>query len=320
MMKLERIYRSAVEMGIAKDPRGKEGIKQVLTDARKEYEGLKGAKKRYFDKERLSNPFADTRILYGKSDLEVKNVIAGIDVEAPELMLVDRLRQSGSRIDLCIAHHPEGRALAALADVMSLQADMWARFGVPVNIGDALIGERMAEIRRAFLPQNHERPVQAAELLDVPLMCIHTPADNLVTDYLSRLFKRKKPRLVGDIIDVILEEPEYGKSAERGVSPSVFVGDEKNRAGELFVDMTGGTEGPVPALEKLAQAGVGTIISMHMADKLRTEAEKQHINVVVAGHIPSDNIGLNLFLDQLEKQGVKSRGFSGLQRVSRLKK
>jgi hypothetical protein len=319
-MKLERIYRSAVEMGIAKDPRGKEGIKQVLTDARKEYEGLKGARKRYFDKERLSNPFADTRILYGKSDLEVKNVIAGIDVEAPELMLVDRLRQSGSKIDLCIAHHPEGRALAALADVMSLQADMWARFGVPVNIGDALIGERMAEIRRAFLPQNHERPVQAAELLDVPLMCIHTPADNLVTDYLSRLFKRKKPRLVGDIIDVLLEEAEYGKSAERGVPPSVFVGDEKKRAGELFVDMTGGTEGPVPALEKLAQAGVGTIISMHMADKLRAEAEKQHVNVVVAGHIPSDNIGLNLLLDQLEKKGVKSRGFSGLQRISRLKK
>lgn len=319
-MKLERIYRLAVEIGIAKDPRGKDGIEQVLKDAQKEYEDLKGAKKRYFDKERLTNPFSDTRILCGRPDLEVKSVIAGVDVEAPEVMIVDRLRQSGSKIDLCIAHHPEGRALAALADVMSLQADMWARFGVPVNIGDALIGERMAEIRRAFLPQNHERPVQAAELLDVPFMCIHTPADNLVTDYLNRLFKRKKPRLVGDIIDIILEEPEYGKSAERGVPPSVFVGDEKKRTGELFVDMTGGTEGPVPVLEKLAQAGVGTIVSMHMADKLRTEAEKQHINVVVAGHVPSDNVGLNLFLDQLEKKGVKTRGFSGLQRVSRLEK
>jgi len=319
-MKLERIYRSAVELGITKDPRGKEGVRQALEDSRKEYEGLKGTRKRYFDKERLTNPFSDTRILHGKGDLEVKSVIAGIDVEAPEIILVDRLRQSGNKIDLCIAHHPEGRALAALADVMSVQSDMWARFGVPVNIGDALIGERMAEIRRAFLPQNHERPVQAAELLDVPFMCIHTPADNLVTDYLERLLKRKKPRLVRDIIDVLLEEPEYSKSAERGVPPSVFVGDEKKRAGELFVDMTGGTEGPVPALEKLAQAGVGTIISMHMADKLRTEAEKQHINVVVAGHVPSDNIGLNLFLDKLEKQDVRSRGFSGLQRVSRLKK
>ncbi|MBK5093243.1 MAG: NGG1p interacting factor NIF3 [Actinobacteria bacterium] len=319
-MKIERIYRSAVELGIAKDPRGKEGVRQALDDAGKEYEGLKGARKRYFDKERLNNPFSDTRILYGRADLEVKSVIAGIDVETPEIMLVDRLRQTGVKIDLCIAHHPEGRALAALADVMSLQADMWAGFGVPINIGDALIEDRMAEIRRAFLPQNHERPVQAAELLDVPLMCVHTPADNLVTDHLNRLLKRKKPRLVGDIIDILLEEPEYGKSAERGVSPSVLVGDEKKRAGELFVDMTGGTEGPVPALEKLAQAGVGTIITMHMADKLRTEAEKQHINVVAAGHIPSDNIGLNLFLDQLEKQGVKTRGFSGLQRVSRLKK
>ena len=319
-MKLEQIYRLAVELGIAKDPRGKDGVKQALEDSRKEYEGLKGPRKRYFDKEKLANPFSDTRILYGKGQLEVKSLIAGIDIESPEIILVDRLRQVGSKIDLCIAHHPEGRALAALADVMSLQSDMWARFGVPVNIGDALIGERMAEIRRAFLPQNHERPVQAAQLLDVPLMCVHTPADNLVTDYLTRLLKRRKPRLVGDIMDILLEEPEYSRSAEKGVPPSVFAGDEKKRAGELFVDMTGGTEGPVPALEKLAQAGVGTIVSMHMADKMRTEAEKQHINVVVAGHVASDNIGLNLFRDQLEKKGVKSLGFSGLERVSRLRK
>src|SRR5450756_2733976 len=117
-MKLERIYRSAVELGITKDPRGKEGVRQALEDSRKEYEGLKGTRKRYFDKERLTNPFSDTRILHGKGDLEVKSVIAGIDVEAPEIILVDRLRQSGNKIDLCIAHHPEGRALAALADVM----------------------------------------------------------------------------------------------------------------------------------------------------------------------------------------------------------
>ena len=59
---------------------------------------------------------------------------------------------------------------------------------------------------------------------------------------------------------------------------------------------------------------------MHMGDKLKAEAEKQHINVVIAGHIASDNIGVNLFLDRLEKQGVKAQGFSGFQRFSRLAK
>lgn len=319
-MKLEEIYRTAVKMGIRKDPRGKEEVEQVLQDARKEYDGLKGDEKRFFDKEKLTNPFADTRILFGSPDLEIKNAIAGIDVETPELILVDRLRQKESKIDLCISHHPEGRALASLADVMSVHADVWAGFGVPVNIGDALIAERMKEVRRSLLPQNHQRPIDSARLLDVPFMCVHTPADNLVTDYLNRLLKRAKPRLVRDVIDLLLEQEEYRNAAKRGMGPLVLVGDRKNRAGEILVDMTGGTGGPASAIEKLAQAGVGTIVGMHMGEKLRKEAEKQHISVVIAGHIASDSIGINLFLDELEKKGVRSVGFSGLDRVSLVKK
>lgn len=319
-MKLNKIYSLAVELGASRDPRGKEGIRSALDDARKQYDGLKGDEKKFFDKERMTNPFADTRILYGNPDIEVKSLIVGVDVEAPELLLVDRLRQKGDKIDLCLAHHPEGRALAQLSDVMGLQADVWAGFGVPINIGDALISERMQEIRRALMPQNHQRPIDTARLLDIPFMCVHTPADNLVTDYLTRLFRNRKPRLVGDVIDLLLKEKEYRASAERGMPPTAIVGDRKNRAGDILVDMTGGTEGPVSALERLGQAGVGTIVAMHMGDKLKAEAEKQHINVVIAGHIASDNIGVNLFLDRLEKKGVKAAGFSGFQRFSRLGK
>jgi hypothetical protein len=319
-VKLEQVYRLAVEVGTSKDPRGKDGVKQVLDDARKEYDGLKGDDRRFFDKERLVNPFADTRILYGEPGLDVSNVLAGIDIEVPELLLADRLREKGAKIDLCISHHPEGPALAALSDVMRVQADIWAGQGVPINVGEALITERMSEIRRALLPQNHQRPIDTARLLDMPFICVHTPADNLVTDYLSRLLKRAKPRLVGDVVDLLLKEKEYRASAERGMPPTTLVGDRKNRAGELLVDMTGGTEGPPSAMEKLAQAGVGTIIGMHMGDKLKAEAEKHHINVVIAGHIASDNIGVNLFLDQLERKGVKAQGFSGFQRFSRLRK
>ncbi|HEY5501979.1 MAG TPA: hypothetical protein VIJ97_01580 [Candidatus Anoxymicrobiaceae bacterium] len=316
-MKLEQIYKLAVEVGISKDPRGKEGVRQVLDDAASEYEKLKGDDKKFFDTQRLTNPFADTRILFGDPATEVKNIIAGIDLEGPELILADRLREKGRKIDLCLSHHPEGAALAGLSDVMALQADVWASHGVPINVGEALISERMGEIRRALLPQNHQRPIDTAALLDLPYMCVHTPADNLVTDYLTRLFKNRKPRLVGDVIDLLLKEKEYRASAERGMSPTALVGDKRNRAGDILVDMTGGTEGPVSALEKLGQAGVGTIVAMHMGDKLKAEAEKQHINVVIAGHIASDNIGVNLFVDRLEKRGVKTQGFSGFQRFSR---
>lgn len=319
-MKVREIYELAVKLGISKDPRGKDGVDLVLKDAKKEYDGLKGKEKKFFDKEKLTNPFSDTRILYGNPDLEVRSLIAGIDVETPELILVDRLREKGQIIDLCLSHHPEGMALASLADVMPLQADIWAAFGVPVNIGDALITERMQEISRAISPQNHERPVQAARILDIPFMCVHTAADNLVTDYLTRVFNRRKPRLVSDVVEILLEEPEYKNAASKGTGPSVIVGSKNKRAGKVFVDMTGGTEGPANVIEKLAQAGVGTIVGMHMNENLRKEAEKNHINVVIAGHIASDSIGMNLFLDKLEKSGISCLTFSGLERFSRIKK
>jgi hypothetical protein len=316
-MKLGQIYEMAVENGIAKDPRGKDEVSMVLEETRKDYEGLKGDDKKFFDKDKLWNPFADTRILYGEPELEIEYILAGIDVETPELMLADRLRERGRRIDLCLSHHPEGRALADLADVMALQADIWAEFGVPINIADALISDRMKEIRRGLLPQNHQRPIDCARLLDIPFMCVHTPADNMVTDYLGGLLRRKKPRLVGDVIDILLGEKEYRDAAAKGMPPTVLVGDKKRRCGRILVDMTGGTGGPASMIEKLANAGVGTMVGMHMGDKLRKEAEKHHLNVVIAGHIASDSIGLNLYLDGLRAKGVNSSGFSGFNRYSR---
>lgn len=82
--------------------------------------------------------------------------------------------------------------------------------------------------------------------------------------------------------------------------------------------MTGGTGGAKEAYEKLAMAGIGTVVCMHISEEHRKEAEKNHINVVVAGHIASDSLGMNLFLDELEQRNVEIVPCSGLIRVSRV--
>ena len=58
-----------------------------------------------------------------------------------------------------------------------------------------------------------------------------------------------------------------------------------------------GTEGSKEAFEKLARTEVGTIVGMHMSEDNLKEAEKNHINVIIAGHMSSDTIGINLILD-----------------------
>lgn len=316
-MKLREIYDLAVKTGIEADPRGAAVAKKALKRAKTAFDKTEKSERGEFDAERLTNPFGDTRILFGKDDLDVKTVIAGIDVETPELLLADRLREKGTAIDLVLGHHPEGHAYANLPDVMGMQTDLWNMFGVPVNVGDAMMDERMREVRRGLMPVNKERPLDAARLLGLPFMCVHTPADNLVTSELDAKMAKEKPETLKEIIDVLKTYPEYKEAAKQGSGPTILVGSPDNRAGKIFVDMTGGTGGPKSIIEKWVQAGVGTIIGMHMSEKNREEAVKHHLNVVIAGHIASDSIGLNLFLDKLEKKGVNTIAFSGLTRVKR---
>jgi len=82
-------------------------------------------------------------------------------------------------------------------------------------------------------------------------------------------------------------------------------------------EITGGTEGSPKLYEKMAQVGIGTVIGMHISEEHKKEAEAANLNVVIAGHMSSDSLGVNLFLDELEKQGIEIIPCSGLIRVSR---
>ena len=317
-MKVWEIFEKIIERGIKSDVRGKKGIDSVLKEAQKEYDGLPKEKKEYFDKDRLKNPYDDSRVLHVAGDGEVSDVIVGIDVDGSDLLLVDRLREKGKNIDLVISHHPCGRATPIFPGVMRLQADLHFKFGVPIHIAEGLIEERAQEVSRRVLVGNSERVTDVARYLGISLMCTHTPADNSVTDFLQKIFDKKKPYLVSDILETLYEIPEYQMAAQNNCPPKVFAGSEKRRAGRVFVDMTGGTTGNKKSMEKLSAAGVGTIVGMHIPDEHRKEAEENKMNVVIAGHISSDTLGMNLVLDAFVKNNMpRVHEFSGFRRVAR---
>jgi hypothetical protein len=296
---------------------GGDEVNRLLEDRQKEYEKMSNDDRDFFDKETLSNPYNDTRILYGLGEEMVKSLICGIDMETPEIILADRLREKGRKIDLVIAHHPEGSAQADLYNVMQVQSDMMAGVGVPINIAEALMEERIAEVKRAIMPLNHQRAIDAARLLDLPFMCVHSPADNLVSHYLEKTLASTPYRTVQDVLDILMDIPEYQQAKKLKAGPTIVAGDKNRRAGKVFIKMTGGTGGSPKSYAKLAAAGVGTIIGMHMADNHRKEARENHINVIIAGHMASDSLGLNFFLDELEKRGLEIIPAAGLIRVKR---
>jgi putative NIF3 family GTP cyclohydrolase 1 type 2 len=57
---------------------------------------------------------------------------------------------------------------------------------------------------------------------------------------------------------------------------------------------------------------------MHVTEDHLANAKKANLNVVIAGHIASDSLGLNLLLDEVEKEErLEFVCLSGFERVRR---
>ncbi|MBL7070238.1 MAG: NGG1p interacting factor NIF3 [Candidatus Omnitrophica bacterium] len=293
-MNLEGFYKEAIFLGASCDVRKDKGKRKV---------------------------FPDSAILYGNPKKDIKKILVGIDIGVAELLLAEKIRQRNG-LDLVISHHPQGKAFCSLPEVMRLQADILVKTGFPRKVAEEFLDERIREVERGIISVNHMRSVDAARLLDIPFICLHTPADNQVADYLQKLFLKKKPYCVQDIVDTLLDIPEYKIAArEVGNGPKVILGNPRRRAGKVLLEMTGGTEGPKGVYGKLYKQGVRTLVSMHLSEGHFKKAKDINLNAVIAGHISSDNLGLNLLLDRIEKKAGEKfyiLDCSGFRRISRI--
>lgn len=312
-MTAQQIYKLAIELGIKNDSRPIDHINKLLKRTKEKFEKLDAKKKTEFDEEKIWNPYSDSRVHFD-SGKKVKKILTGIDIETGEVLLADKLGD----VDLILGHHPIGKGLANLDDVMNMIADILSQYGIPINIAESLMKPRISEISRAVNPENVNQAIDAARLLGTSIINIHTPADNMAVMFLEKKIKAKKFDYVGEIIDFLKEIPEYKKAIGYGQGPTLFTGNEENRCGKVAItEFAGGTSYSSKVYEYLSRAGIGTIISMHQSEENKKAAEKAHINIIVAGHMSSDSLGMNLFLDELEKKGIEIVTCSGITRVKR---
>lgn len=321
MITLKQLYDKSLELAIDRGPRSKKDVADQLKRLHDEHKKLDEKKKQYFDEESLTNPFLDSRIEYGDPKTRLKRIMVGIDIGVGELLIANELNKKGKTVDAVIAHHPEGRALIDLTQVMDIQNDISELEGVPVNVAEKLMRTRMGDLNRGLHAHNHFQVPDAARMLEIPFACFHTFADNNVYWFIKKYITAKKPKRISDVIDALMDLPEYQAAKKRGNGPKVFVGDETSRVGKIsYSGFTGGTTGPKEIYEKMAHAGVGTILAMHIPEEHRKLAEKYHINVLICGHMASDSLGVNLLMDEAEKKGVEIIPCAGFLRVSRAKK
>ena len=238
----------------------------------------------------------------------IKKVLMGVDMDTAELMLAKQLGY-----DCVVSHHPRNTNVDML-EVMNAHIRKLEALGVPRNKSQKLLEERKTQLSYNQHVSNSRRSESAAKLLGMPYMCIHTPTDiigeAMVQSHLDAKFKDKPETTVQDVVDALEEICEYKNSARK---PKIRVGAKTSYAGKIYVLMSGLT-GPGPKITKeYFEAGVGTLILMHIPESDVKEIKEQNIgNVIVAGHMSSDSLGLNKVAEEWAKKGVETTMMSGI--------
>jgi hypothetical protein len=180
--------------------------------------------------------------------------------------------------------------------------------GVPIARAEAAIQRRLQQVELGSHARNYGRVMQAAELLKLAFLNVHVPCDvitrRLITDKLNPLNAPDSRATVADVLRLVQEFPEVRTAA---TEPKIRLGAPENFAGRIAVAMGGYTSGGVDVLRAYFDAGVGTVLMMHFPDADLREAREQRLagNLVVTGHMATDSIGINLFLDELERLNLE---------------
>jgi len=240
--------------------------------------------------------------IHVRSD-SVREVFATIDCDVSDLLLARELK-----CDTVLAHHPEGTAALNGWRVMRNQIEQMVECGVPVAKAEAALQRRMQQVDLNSHARNYGRVVQAARLLKLAFLNVHVPCDvitrRLLAEKLERFNDPKSRATVADVIDALQEFPEQQAAA---TTPQVRLGAADRLAGRVAVAIGGYTNGGVDVLRAYFEAGIGTVLMMHFPEADLREAREQRLpgNLIVTGHMASDSICVNFYLDELQRLGLK---------------
>jgi len=239
---------------------------------------------------------------------DIKKVLMGVDMETAELLLAKELGY-----DCVVTHHPKMNNTKML-DVMDRHIEKLEELGIPRNKSQKALNPRKDELSYGQHVSNSRRSESAAKLLNMPYISLHTPADiiseNIVQEFLDKKFANKPETTLGDITEALEGIGEYKNSARK---PVIRVGSKDSYAGKIYVLMSGLTGPGGKVLKQYFEGGVGTLILMHIPEKDAKEIKEHAVgNVIVAGHMSSDSLGMNKIADKWREQGVEVTMMSGV--------
>jgi putative NIF3 family GTP cyclohydrolase 1 type 2 len=239
----------------------------------------------------------------------IRRLLVGIDLRAPELVLAKSLG-----VDAVLTHHPVGIATLGFHTVLQRHVDQMIAAGVPETAARTAIDETAAARRVLDSMTNYDHDPSIARLLNMPYLNIHTPLDEIGRRRLADAAATvPAERTVSDLVRRFVETFEEFRAAATRVE--VLVGKETHRLGRVVVSHAAGTNGGYSVGKAYFEHGVDTLVYIHCRpdDARRLDAEFGETKaLVVTGHIASDSVGINPYVDRLRNEGLDVTTASGV--------
>jgi len=240
----------------------------------------------------------------------IQRVMMGIDIKAPELKIAKDLG-----FDAAISHHPTGgQARLQFFKVLYRHVDQMVAAGVPEKKAREIIDEMAEGHKVTAAMTNYDHDPSVARLLDLPYMNIHTPLDEIGRRRLQHAADELSPTAsVSELISHF--QGSFGEFGNADTEIELRNGKLANPIGTVVMSHGAGTNGGYPVAKAYFDHGVDTVIYIHcrLADskKLRNEFGDTK-NLVITGHIVSDAIGINPYVDRLRELGIEVTTLSGI--------
>lgn len=240
----------------------------------------------------------------------IKKVLFGIDISTAELAMAKQLGY-----DAVIAHHPPQTPTIPAWKVYLRHIDFLTQAGVPKEAAEAAVLPRAESMAAGFQSANHDHYPSIARLLDIPFMNIHCPLDELgrriMQETVDACLAANSQATLGDVVDALNALPEFSNAFTK---IEIAMGDAKAPAGKVVVAHGALTNGGYAVANAYFEYGVPTVLYIHIPypdlQRLRTEAKGQ---LIISGHISSDLVGINPFVEKLQDAGIEVTTISGIR-------
>lgn len=250
---------------------------------------------------------ADSQIYVAGEDIET--ALVGIDLESPEIQLAHR-----EGYDLVLAHHPVGGdARVYFGPVLDRQVEFMTAHGVPEDRAEEAVASLRSRMAHAGHSANYRHDPSVAEHLDQPYMNVHLAPDELGRRRFREVADAQADdAAVGAFVEALSEIPELDAAI---TDVELRVGDAENDLGEVAIHHAAGTNGGSEVASAYFDHGVDTVCYIHVGAgdtaTLQEEYGESEKNLVVTGHVASDAIGMNEYVDALEEAGLDCDCISG---------